>query len=128
RKVEARGALDISRRMKQGIGQVFRFAIASGWATHDPTSGINDALKPKPRVRHMPRVPLAELPELVAAIQAYAGEENLRRRETTRDALLFTLLTWVRTSETRFATWDEFENLEGPEPLWRLSAERMKMT
>jgi len=128
RKVEARGALDISRRMKQGIGQVFRFAIASGWATHDPTSGINDALKPKPRVRHMPRVPLAELPELVAAIQAYDGEENLRRRETTRDALLFTLLTWVRTSETRFATWDEFENLEGPEPLWRLSAERMKMT
>lgn len=128
RKVEARGALDISRRMKQGIGQVFRFAIASGWATHDPTSGINDALKPKPRVRHMPRVPLAELPELVAAIHAYDGEENLRRRETTRDALLFTLLTWVRTSETRFATWDEFENLEGPEPLWRLSAERMKMT
>src|SRR3546814_283245 len=37
-------------------------------------------------------------------------------------------LTWVRTSETRFATWDEFEDLDGPEPLWRLSPERMKMT
>ena len=36
-------------------------------------------------------------------------------------------LTWARTSETRCATWDEFENLNGPEPLWRLSPERMKM-
>src|SRR3546814_2864502 len=42
-------------------------------------------------------------------------------------ALLFTLLAWARTSETRFATWDEFEGLDGPEPLWRLSPERMKM-
>lgn len=42
RAVEARGALDISRRVKQGIGQVFRFAIASGWATSDPTASIND--------------------------------------------------------------------------------------
>ena len=127
RKVEARGALDISRRMKQGIGQVFRFAIASGWATHDPTSGINDALKPKPRVRHMPKVPLAELPELVAAIQAYDGEADARSRETTRDAMFFTLLTRARTSEPRFAQWEEFGGLDGDEPLWRLPPERMKM-
>jgi integrase len=127
RKVEARGALDISRRVKQGIGQVFRFAIASGWATNDPTISLNDALKPKPRVRHMAKVSLAEIPALVTAIQNYDGEADSRRRETTRDALFFTLLTWVRTSETRFATWSEFENLEGPDPLWRLTAERMKM-
>lgn len=109
RAVEARGALDISRRVKQGIGQVFRFAIASGWATNDPTLSLNDALKPKPRVKHMARVPLTELPALVTAIQGYDGEASPRCRETTRDAMLFTLLTWARTSETRFATWDEFE-------------------
>ena len=55
------------------------------------------------------------------------GEDTPRRREITRDALLFTLLTWVRTSETRFAARDEFEDLYGPNPLWRLSPERMKM-
>src|SRR3546814_19761315 len=76
----------------------------------------------------MARVPLKEFPELVQSIRAYDGEDTPRRREITRDALLFTLLTWVRTSETRFATWDEFEDLDGPEPLWRLSPERMKMT
>lgn len=127
RVVEARGALDISRRVKQGIGQVFRFAIASGWATNDPTISLNDALKPKPKVRHMPKVPLAELPGLVEAIHNYDGEADSRRRETTRDAMLFTLLTWSRTNETRFCEWDEFEDLDGEKPLWRLSAERMKM-
>src|SRR3546814_1604522 len=75
----------------------------------------------------MGRVPLKEFPKLVQAIFAYDGEDTPRRREITRDALLFTLLTWARTSETRFATWDEFEGLDGPEPLWRLSPERMKM-
>jgi Site-specific recombinase XerD len=127
RAVEARGALDVSRRIKQGIGQVFRFAIASGWATSDPTVSLNDALKPRPKVQHMARVPLTELPDLVNAIRTYDGEADTRRRETTRDALLFTLLTWARTSETRFAVWDEFEDLNGDNPLWRLSPERMKM-
>lgn len=128
RAVEARGALDISRRLKQNIGQVFRFAIASGWAEADPTTSLDDALKPKPPVKHRARVPLAQLPTLVQSIHEYDGEESLRRRETTRDALLFTLLTWARTNETRFTTWHEFEDLEGTEPLWRLSSERMKMT
>lgn len=127
RAVEARGALDISRRVKQCIGQVYRFAIASGWATSDPTISLGDALKPKPRVKHMPRVPLAELPALVTAIRNYDGEDSPRSRETTRDAMMFTLLTWARTSETRHATWDEFEDLEGLKPVWRLSPERMKM-
>ena len=128
RAVEARGALDVSRRVKQSVGQVFRFAIASGWATEDPTTSLDDALKPKPPVKHRARVPLTQLPALVKSIHDYDGDESPRRRETTRDALLFTLLTWVRTSETRFAAWPEFENLDGAEPLWRLSPERMKMS
>jgi integrase len=127
RTVEARGALDIARRLKQNISQVYRFAIASGWALGDPTLGLNDALKPKPSVKHMAHVPLTEFPKLVRAIFAYDGEDSPRRREITRDALLFTLLTWVRTGETRFAQRDEFEDLDGPNPLWRLPPERMKM-
>ena len=127
RKVEGRGALDVSRRLKQSTSQIFRFAIASGWAEHDPTVHLLGALKPKPRVRHMARVPLKALPELVRSILNYDGEGNSRRREMTRDALMFTLLTWPRTGETRFATWAEFEGLEGLEPLWRIAPERMKM-
>jgi hypothetical protein len=74
RKVEARGALDVSRRLKQSISQAFRFAIASGWATIDPTVHLTGALKPRPRAKHMPKVPLKEFPALVRAIAAYDGE------------------------------------------------------
>jgi integrase len=127
RAVEARGALDVSRRLKQHVSQIYRFAIPQGWADQDPAAHITDLLKPKPRVRHMPRVGVRELPELVRAIDQYDGEENPRRRAITRAAMLFTLLTWARTNETRLATWDEFEGLDTAEPLWRVPVERMKM-
>lgn len=127
RAVEARGALDVSRRLRQHVSQVYLFAIPQGWATHDPAAGLATLLRPKPRVRHMARVGAGELPALVRAIDAYDGDENPRRRAVTRDALLFTLLTWARTNETRHATWEEFEGLDRPDPVWRVPAERMKM-
>ena len=76
RDVEARGALDVSRRLKQHVSQIYRFAIPQGWAEQDPAAYITDLLKPKPRVRHMPRLGVRELPELVRAIDQYDGEEN----------------------------------------------------
>jgi len=126
RRIEARGALDISRRAKQGVGQIFQFAIASGLASADPTAHLRGALKPRPRVKHMSRVPLGELPTFLEKLRAY-HEEGDRRSSTTRDALMFALLTWVRTKELRLAVKTEFEDLDGREPLWRIPAERMKM-
>jgi integrase len=126
RKIEARGALDVSRRAKQSVGQVFQFAIACGLTSADPTAHLKGALKPRPRVRHMRRVPQSELESLVRKLLAYQ-EEGHRRLPVTRNALLFTLLTWVRTGEVRFAVASEFEGLDGPEPLWRIPDHRMKM-
>lgn len=126
RKIEARGALDISRRAKQGVGQVFQFAISCGLATSDPTTHLSGALKPRPRVKHMGRVPLAELPSFLEKLQGYK-EEGERRSAITRDALMFALLTWVRTKELRLAVKSEFEGLTGPEPVWRIPEARMKM-
>jgi len=127
RSVEARGALDVSRRLKQHVGQIYRFAIPQGWAESDPAASLSDALAPKPRVRHMARVGMLELPQLVRAIDNYDGDETPKRRAITRAALMFTMLTWARTNETRLATWDEFEGLDAPDPLWRVPANRMKM-
>jgi integrase len=70
----------------------------------------------------MAAVPPSEFPTLVVKLHAYDGDE------ITKLALQFTLITMVRTQETRFAQITEFENLDGREPLWRLSAERMKMS
>lgn len=126
RKIEARGALDISRRAKQGVGQVFQFAIACGLAATDPTAYLRGALKPRPRVKHMSRIPLNEVPALVEKLEAYQAEGE-RRSSITRDAVLFALLTWVRTKELRFAMKSEFEDLAGTHPVWRIPAHRMKM-
>lgn len=125
RKIEARGALDISRRAKQGVGQVFQFAIASGLAATDPTAHLRGALKPRARVKHMSRLPLGELPRFLEKLRAY--DEGERRSSTTRDGLMLTLLTWVRTKELRLALKSEFEDLDGKAPLWRIPGERMKM-
>ena len=126
RKIEGRGALDISRRAKQGVGQVFQFAIACGLASSDPTAHLRGALKPRPRVKHMSRLPLVELPAFLEKLRAYQ-EEGDRRSAITRDAVLFALLTWVRTKELRLAVKSEFEDLDGPDPVWRIPAARMKM-
>ncbi len=126
RKIETRGALDISRRAKQGVGQVFQFAIACGLASSDPTAHLRGALKPRPRVQHMSRLPLVEMPAFLEKLRAYQ-EEGDRRSAITRDAVLFALLTWVRTKELRLAVKSEFENLDGTEPVWRIPAARMKM-
>lgn len=129
RRVEARGALDTARRLQLSIGQVFRFAMANDWVDTDPSAHLTGALRPPRRRKHMPRVELSELLDLVTAIRNYDDGSVPRRRETTRQALLFTLLTWARTGEVRYATWSEFEGLDdlGALPLWRIPAERMKM-
>jgi integrase len=50
-RIEARGAVSVAHRVKQIIGQVFRFAIASGEASRDPAADLRGALT-KERGRH----------------------------------------------------------------------------
>lgn len=121
RRVEERGALDISKRLRQSIGAVFRFAIAEGKASRNPAADLADALKPKSKVKHFASLRAADIPEFLGRLAQYDGEHQ------TRLAILFTLHTFVRTSEARFACWSEFEDLDGAAPLWRIPKERMKM-
>lgn len=79
RKVEARGSLDVSRRLKQHVSQIYAFAIPQGWADTDPAQHLSGLLKPKPRTRHMARIRLDELPQLVRAIDNYDGDETPNR-------------------------------------------------
>lgn len=46
----------------------------------------------------------------------------------TKLALRFLVLTAVRPGEIRGAAWAEFEGLDGAAPVWRIPAERMKMS
>ena len=121
RKVEARGAVELAKREMQVVGQIFRFAIASGRAKRDPTQDLRGALKSPGRQQHHRAMPRDDLPDFLKALDAYDGEPM------TKLALKLMVLTFVRTGELRAARWAEFEALDGPEPLWRIPAERMKM-
>lgn len=116
RKVEARGAIEVAKRLKQSVSSVFRFAIAEGLIEHNPAAEIGAALKPTPRVRHMATIKPSEAHELVRKVMGYQGEP------LTRLALLVTLHTFVRTNELRFGLWSEIEG-----DVWKIPAERMKM-
>lgn len=121
RKVEGRGAIELAKREMQVVGQVFRFAIATGRAKRDPTRDLVGALKSPGRQKHHRAMTREDLPGFLQALKVYDGDPK------TRLALELIILTFVRTTELRAAKWSEFEGLDGPEPLWRIPAERMKM-
>src|SRR4030088_1113536 len=49
--VEARGRLETAKRLRATIGQVFRFAVATGRADTDPTASLRGAIA-SPAVQH----------------------------------------------------------------------------
>lgn len=121
RNVENRGVVETARRLRQVCSQIFRYAIASGRAKHDPSAGLRGALKSPGRARGHRAMSLNEVPTFLRALDTYDGGPR------TRLALRLMILTFARTTELRAAQWSEFENLEGDEPLWRIPADRMKM-
>lgn len=119
KKIEARGALEIARRVLQNCGQIMRYAVAHDYARRNPVVDVrpSDILRPRKR-RHYPRVDAKELPALLHAIDSYVGGEH------TRLALKLMALTFVRTSELIGARWPEFDMTA---MRWDIPAERMKM-
>jgi integrase len=118
RRVEARGTHETARRLRSTIGTVFRFAVASGLATTDPTYALRDALvRPKPTPRAA-IVEAGELGKLMRAIAAYNGQV------VTRIALELLALLVPRPGELRQARWAEIDLAS---KVWMIPAERMKM-
>jgi integrase len=117
--IEQRGARDISKRALENAGQIFRFAIAHGYAKRNPASEIRpaDILRPT-RKTNLARIDAKDLPGLLRAIEVYQG------KHVTRLAMKLMAMTFVRTSELIGAKWAEFD-MEAAR--WDLPAERMKM-
>jgi integrase len=118
RKIEARGTHETARRLRSTIGTVFRYAVASGLASQDPTYALKDALiRPSPTPRAAIIDP-KELGKLLLAIEGYNGQR------VTRIALELLALLVPRPGELRQARWDEVNFDAG---VWSIPAERMKM-
>ena len=109
---------ETARRLRATIGEVFRFAVATGRAENDPTGALRGALA-TPTVNHRAAIiePKA-FGGLLRAIAGYDGEPE------TRAALELLALTFVRPGELRAAEWAEFD-LDAA--VWAIPAEKMKM-
>lgn len=116
--VEKRGHLETARRMRSAIGEVFRFAIATGRATSDPTFALRGALT-APQVKHRSAMtdPKA-FGELLRAIEGFQGQP------TTQAALKLMAYLFPRPGELRMAEWREFDLANA---VWIIPAVRMKM-
>jgi integrase len=121
RKIEQRGAIESAKRILNMASSVFRYGVATGRCFRDPTADIKGALRPPLPAKRRTALPAKEIPAFMDALAGYDGDE------ITKLGLRILILTFVRTGELRFAKWSEFEDLEGPAPLWRIPAERMKL-
>lgn len=123
RAIEGRGANDMAHRVRNHISDVFIWAIASGLAEANPAETIRKALvQTDPRVR----------PALVKIDQARdvlgKTEASMLAHWSTKLASRLLALTAARPGVVRLAEHSEFEGLDGPEPLWRIPAAKMKLT
>ena len=119
RKIESRGAHDLSHRVLSVCGQVFRYGVATGRCNSDISKDLRGALTPHKK-KKQPAVRPEELPALLRAISGYDAIGD----KQTRMALKLLALTFVRTNELIGAAWPEFD-IEGA--MWTVPASRMKM-
>ncbi len=117
RRVESRGANTYAHLIRQWSSAVFRYAVATLRAEHDPAAALRGAII-RTKVKHSRALSKTELRALFRHLETRKGEPG------TMFGLKLMLLTFVRTIEMRGAQWTEID-FDAAE--WRIPAERMKM-
>ena len=115
-KIEKRGALEQTSKIRRRCGEVLRYAVATGRAKYNFAPDLAIALS-KPKPQHFPFLTESELPAFVKALENYEGSL------LTKYATQLLMLTGVRTIELRAAEWKEFDL---DKALWEIPKERMK--
>lgn len=116
RRVEGRGSLDKAAKVKQRIGAVMRYAVATGRAKYNPVPDLKDAMKAR-ESGHFRAMTEGDIPAFLADLAAY-------RSDVMRRAVMFTLLTFARTGSIRLAEWRE---IDWANARWNIPGEHMKM-
>ncbi|EAW1040345.1 DUF4102 domain-containing protein [Salmonella enterica] len=114
RKVENKGFLEITARLKNYVTEIMRYAVKKQLIKSNPALDLDGEFTP-PETSHYPALPLDKLPELLSRTDSYCG------RLLTKYALKLSLLFFVRSSELRFARWCE---IDWQQKLWGIPEER----
>lgn len=109
---------ETARRVLQRIGAVLDYAHIQGWCAQETTlRSVRKGLpRQPPRDNHYAAMPYDKVPGLMKELTELPSTPG-------RDALRFTILTAVRSGETRLAVWPEFDL---DKAIWTIPAARMK--
>jgi integrase len=100
--IKRKGSIDVALRVKNYLLNIMREAKRARLISVNPAYDLEGSVKPR-RVTHRPALSLSRLPELQERIACYKG------RALTRLTVLLSLHLFVRSSELRFARWNEFD-------------------
>lgn len=117
RRIEARGAIDTTHRIKSIVSTVFRYAIATGRAVRNPAADVGVALKTTVKGHHPAITEPKRFAQMMRDIYAYSGSN------ITRAAVQIHALTFQRPNEIRDMEWSEVD-LDAE--VWIVPAARMK--
>ncbi len=110
RRIEERGAKETAHRALSNCGQVFRYAVATGRAEHDPSGDLRGALSPVKEKHFAAITEPKQVAKLLRVLDEYEGTL------VVKCALRLAPLVFVRPGELRKAEWTDI-NLENAE--WR---------
>lgn len=119
--VQSRGAVDTAHRLLWRIQAVFDLAIASGDAELNPAASIQAILAPNLFRKYPAILEMNRARDFLSAFEAQPGQP------ATRLASRLLALTAARPGPLRLAQAAEFLDLDGPDPHWRIPAEKMKL-
>lgn len=116
--IERSGRRETAHRVRNTLSGVFKLAILTLRAEHDPTYAIQGALLPVKVVNRAAITDEHQFGDFLRSLEEYTGSG------VVKDALLFQILTMTRPGEVRGARKKEFDRTAD---IWRIPAERMKM-
>lgn len=112
--VDASGRHDVAQRLQQRVTAIMRYGVQNDIITVNPANDMAGALA-NHKSSHHPALPPAKIHEFLTRINQFKG------RRITRLALELTLLTFLRSSEIRFARWSE---IDFKKSVWNIPARR----
>lgn len=102
RLVIQREAFNLAKSYRQYITAIMRYAVQTGRIDTNPALDLQGAIATRKTV-HRPALPMTDLPDFLLRLKNYEG------LIVVINAVRFALLTGARSSEFRFARWDEFD-------------------
>lgn len=115
--VEAKGNIYTAGRLQSRITNIMRFAVQNAYITYNPAHDMRGAVTAQ-KTEHHPALPFCNMTTLLEKIGTYQGQP------LTILAIRLALLIFIRSSELRFARWNE---IDFSRSLWTIPEKRQEI-